>query len=464
MESEQNPFFHRGPIRQREYFFNRQREVSQVLGLLRNLQNAALVGPRRIGKTSLLFHLADPTIHAGHGLSPDEYVFAYLDGEELTELDADQIRRAMLEELVAALEVSSRGLRAQSSRSARGAGGHEVPSVVLPEGPLGYRAFRQAVRQLTQRGLKLIFCFDEFECLSANPHLGPGFFSSLRGLAGQFDVAYVTASGSPIQALAYAHAETLSSPFFNTFAHLHLGLFSDDDAQGLIENLAAKAGVSFPSELGDFIAELAGPHPLLLQIAGFQAFELWQVRGRKWEEGEGDHLRRRFLAEAESHFEYYWRHLTDGDRYTLAALPLTQEDEARRETIRRLEQACLIRRTDQGYTTLSPAFETFVRRQSVLHLLQLGPFLLDLPRQTALCHHAPLKVTKTEFKALAHLIRRAGQVVTPEELEKALWGDEYVEDPERVRAVIKSLRKAMGDEAECLVTKWGVGYMLQISS
>jgi DNA-binding response OmpR family regulator len=49
-------------------------------------------------------------------------------------------------------------------------------------------------------------------------------------------------------------------------------------------------------------------------------------------------------------------------------------------------------------------------------------------------------------------------------LEKALWGDEYVEDPERVRAVIKSLRKALGDEAKCLVTKWGVGYMLQISS
>jgi hypothetical protein len=444
----QNPFFHRGPIHQRDYFFNRQREVSQVLGLLRNLQNVALVGPRRIGKTSLLFHVADPAIHADHGLSPAEYVFVYLDGEELTELDAGQIHRAMVEELVAALETGS----------------HEVPDFVLPEAPLTYRAFRQAVRQFTQRGLKLILCFDEFECLGANRHLGPSFFSSLRGLAGQFDVAYVTASKTLLQALTYAHAGTLSSPFFNTFAHLHLGLFSDDDAQGLVEMLAAKAGVPFPSELRDFVVKLAGPHPLLLQIAGFHAFEVWQVRDRKLKEGDCDHLRRRFVAEAEPHFEYYWRHLTEGDRHTLAALPLIQEDEARREAIRRLEQACLIRRTDEGYVYLSPAFEDFVRRQSVPHLLQLGPFLLDLSRQTALCHHAPLKVTKTEFKALAHMIRRAGQVVTPEELEKALWGDEYVEDPERVRAVIKSLRKALGDEAECLVTKWGVGYMLQISS
>jgi hypothetical protein len=450
MEVVQNPFFHRGPIRQRDYFFNRQREVSQALGLLRNLQNVALVGPRRIGKTSLLFHLADPAIHTGQGLSPDEYVFAYLDGEELTELDAGQIRRAMMEDLVAALE----------------AGGHEVPTVALPEGrgPLGYRSFRQAVRGLIQRGLKLIFCFDEFECLGANPHLGPSFFSSLRGLASQFDVAYVTASKVPIQALSYAYAETLSSPFFNTFAHLHLGLFSDDNAHRLIEELAAKVDVPFPSELSDSIVELAGSHPLLLQIAGFHAFELWRVQGGKWKKDDCDPLRRRLMAEAEPHFHYYWRHLTDGERYTLAALPLTQEDESQRGAIRRLERACLIRQTDQGYAYLSPTFETYVRRQSVPRLLQLGPFLLDLSRQTALCHQLPLRVTKTEFRALAHLIRRPGEVVTPEELEKALWGNEYIEDPERVRAVIKSLRKALEDEAECLVTKWGVGYMFQISS
>ena len=445
----QNPFFHRGPIRQRDYFSNRQREVGQALGLLRNLQNVALVGPRRIGKTSLLFHLSDPAVHAGAGLLPDEYVFVYLDGEELTEFDAGQIQRTMAEELVAALE----------------AGGHEdaVPAVVLPEGPgpLAYRGFRQAVRRLTQRGLKLIFCFDEFECLGANHHLGPGFFSSLRGLAGQFDVAYVTASKALMQALAYAHAETLSSPFFNTFAHLHLGLFSIDDARGMIEKVAAKADVPLPSGLGDSIVELAGPHPLLLQIAAFHAVELWGEGD--WPAGGDPEWRRLFVAEAEPHFEYYWHSLTDDDRYTLAGLSLTQEDEAQRGAVRRLEQACLIRRTHQGCTYLSPAFESFVRRQSVPHLLQLGPFLLDPSRQTALCRHVPLKVTKTEFKALAHLIRNAGRVVTPAELEKALWGDEYVEDPERVRAVIKSLRKKLGDWADCLVTKWGVGYMLQIS-
>ena len=57
-----NPFFHRGPIRRREYFCGRAQPVAQSLSLLRNGQNLALVGQRRIGKTSLLFHMADPAV------------------------------------------------------------------------------------------------------------------------------------------------------------------------------------------------------------------------------------------------------------------------------------------------------------------------------------------------------------------------------------------------------------------
>jgi AAA+ ATPase superfamily predicted ATPase len=103
MGSVRNPFFHRGPIRQRDHFFDRAGEIGQALGLLRNLQNVTVVGQRRIGKTSLLFRLADPVIHTEHGLSPAEYVFVYLDGEELTELDSGQVRGVMVEELAVAL-------------------------------------------------------------------------------------------------------------------------------------------------------------------------------------------------------------------------------------------------------------------------------------------------------------------------------------------------------------------------
>jgi hypothetical protein len=445
-----NPFFHRGPIRQREYFYGRTDDIGQSLDLLRNGQNVALVGQRRIGKTSLLFHIADPVVFEAHGLRGGEHQFIYLDATELGYLSADEILCLLLDQLASTLP----------------AAGHSLDLVrPSPEG-LSYRAFREAVLRVTEAGLRPIYLLDEFESLAENPHLGPRFFSGLRALSSQFDLSFVTASRDSLVRLTYNNAETISSPFFNTFANLHLGLFSESEARGLVETLANHAGLGLPLQLIDRILELAGLHPLLLQIAAFHAVGLWGQKG--WQaEGAAPLLvewRRRFMAEADSHFEYYWRHLTDKDRYALATLPLSQQEEAQREAIHRLERACLIRERQREYTYLSPAFEEFVRRQSVPHLVQFGPFLLDLRRQAALCHDTPLKVTKTEFKALAHLIRHAGQVVTPEELEKSLWEDEYVEDPERVRAVVKSLRKALGDEADCLVTKWGVGYLFQVSS
>ncbi|HMT21362.1 MAG TPA: hypothetical protein PKE20_08995, partial [Promineifilum sp.] len=57
-----NPFFHRGAIRHAEDFIGREAELNQMLGLLRNGQSVSLIGPRRIGKSSLLLHLSDPDV------------------------------------------------------------------------------------------------------------------------------------------------------------------------------------------------------------------------------------------------------------------------------------------------------------------------------------------------------------------------------------------------------------------
>lgn len=70
-----NPFFHRGLIRDRAYFLGRDPETSQALSLLGNGQSIALVRQRRIGKTCLLFHLADTAVFSRHGLSPTERLF-----------------------------------------------------------------------------------------------------------------------------------------------------------------------------------------------------------------------------------------------------------------------------------------------------------------------------------------------------------------------------------------------------
>ena len=64
----ENPYYHRGPIRDARHFYGRARETALALQMVKNRQSVSVIGPRRIGKTSLLFHLADPTIRFESGL------------------------------------------------------------------------------------------------------------------------------------------------------------------------------------------------------------------------------------------------------------------------------------------------------------------------------------------------------------------------------------------------------------
>ena len=57
-EAIENPYFHRGPIRTPEHFVGRTAEVADILSLVKNNQSVSIVGPRRIGKTSLLLNIS----------------------------------------------------------------------------------------------------------------------------------------------------------------------------------------------------------------------------------------------------------------------------------------------------------------------------------------------------------------------------------------------------------------------
>jgi DNA-binding response OmpR family regulator len=126
---------------------------------------------------------------------------------------------------------------------------------------------------------------------------------------------------------------------------------------------------------------------------------------------------------------------------------------------RRLEQACLILRRAGGYDYVSSAWRAFVEAQPLSGLLQAGPLTIDEGQRQAMLHGQPLSLTSTQYTLLVHLVGHAGQVVAAEDLERAVWGEVYVEDPERLKSVIKGLRRALGEAAERLENVRGVGYM-----
>ena len=86
---------HLDPLR----FVGRAREVEQIFGRLRNeeFESSSLVGDHRIGKTSLLNHLADPGVREAHGLGRARYSFVYVDLQMVDQaMDPSRLWRRLL--------------------------------------------------------------------------------------------------------------------------------------------------------------------------------------------------------------------------------------------------------------------------------------------------------------------------------------------------------------------------------
>ena len=330
----ENPYFHRGPIRDAEYFYDRTRETTLTLQMVKNRQSVSVVGPRRIGKTSFLFHLANPAIRVEGGLAPEACLFVYINGEDLGGLSRADILRLMLQETAART----------------GKGGQNVPQPVDP------RTFEQAVRESVKPGQHLVYLIDEFEYLSGNPDLDANFFSFLRSMTTRYSI--VTASQAPLSALV--GGRQMGSHFFNVFEPIHLGLFSEDDARRMVHGPAQAAGVEFSKSTEDFVLDLCGPHPFFLQVACFRAFELARECPRFGGQVHGQ-LEERVQTDLECHFEYFMKGLSEEEQRVLARLPDAGQSENPPEILKELERKCLVRRCNGVYKFASRAFARFVR-------------------------------------------------------------------------------------------------------
>src|SRR3970040_3088643 len=87
-----NPFTFGTPIKDPARCIGRQAEIRQISGRLLSSahESTSIVGERRMGKTSLLSHLAHPEVAAGLGLSSDRYCMVYIDFQGLTDITPER--------------------------------------------------------------------------------------------------------------------------------------------------------------------------------------------------------------------------------------------------------------------------------------------------------------------------------------------------------------------------------------
>jgi tRNA A-37 threonylcarbamoyl transferase component Bud32 len=298
-----NPFFNRQRITEPVYFCGRTREIESLYSAIATRQCRSIVGERKLGKSSLLTHLANPVTIRAHGLDPARFVFIYTDLEGMANINYDEFWPELLDRLETALPAEQGELRQMTREVALAA-------------EVRFMQVRRLLRRVERAGLTVVMMLDEFESLAANEAFTPAFYGELRSLAGEMGVVYLTASKRSLYDLTFRHAETLSSPFFNIFSEEPLGLLPDAEATGLLCHLSALGdGERVSARDCDFLVELAGRHPFFLQIAGYYLhLELEDSQASGEIQGRVQH---RFKAEAEDHYRYLWSQLADEEQMAL---------------------------------------------------------------------------------------------------------------------------------------------------
>ncbi len=343
-----NPFIFRGPVHDLEMFFGRTHELNEIAAFLRGNQSVSIVGPRKIGKTSLLFHLMRPEAWPSLGLGED-ILFVYMDCEVLGEGEHSEILAQFAGEISVALD--ERDLPPE-------------PALEKAMDKPSRLSFEGAIRKLNRRGLRVVLILDEFERLSTNASLDVNFFNALRSAAGRYKLAFLTGSASPLIQLTYSgkSQEILSSPFFNIFAPLFLGLFPEKEARQLIREPAQTAEAPFAPAAEDFLYDLVGGHPLALQVACFHAFH--ELDDAAFDELKQSEIERATALELSPHFQYYWRNLTAREQHTLrqlsSAASRASSDTTLRGVLRDLVQKCLLVADKRAYSYPSRVWQSFM--------------------------------------------------------------------------------------------------------
>jgi DNA-binding winged helix-turn-helix (wHTH) protein/tetratricopeptide (TPR) repeat protein len=82
-------------------------------------------------------------------------------------------------------------------------------------------------------------------------------------------------------------------------------------------------------------------------------------------------------------------------------------------------------------------------------LLRFGPFEIDPEGEEVRRSGTLVRLARQPFRILLLLIRRAGEVVSREEIHAAIWGNEtYVDFEHGINSAIRQIRSALADNAE----------------
>lgn len=267
-----------------EDFVGRQDELGEVLDSVRTGNCVQIVGPRRIGKSSLLIHLTRQSTLARRLPDPSSNLLVYVDLQSMAEATEDAFWGAVITRTRARLlDMGAEGGVMTPDTPPLPPGTREATlwAAAAPSeagARVSYTQALELLEDLKDVGFgRMTLLIDELEILGRVPTQGD-LLQRLRALAGNgsWPMTFVTTSRHPIAALTH-DGRLMASPFFNIFSQtVRLAAFSRPELESLV-TLAERQGaegllagwdpaLSLAPHL-DWVRELAGLHPFYSTVA-----------------------------------------------------------------------------------------------------------------------------------------------------------------------------------------------------
>ncbi|MCT7993035.1 AAA-like domain-containing protein [Laspinema olomoucense] len=262
------PFVAGSKITDSWYFVGRREELDFLTSHISADQPTSInvVGERRIGKSSLLYHFCQTyeQLLQASGANPQQYVAIYLSLQEASCHTQSDFYQAV-----------ARKLRKRPSVQTN-------PSLTDPlsQSSFDNKSFAEAMFAWKDAQVLPILCLDKIEALFQYPQeFNNGFFDNLRSLLDGNALMVIIASYKKLD--IYSSQRHLTSSFFNVGHVLPLGDLTLNEAEDLVR-LPTTIDRSLPPALSPEKQQIAlqwgGKHPYFLQLAG-----LWL-----WEANKGD--------------------------------------------------------------------------------------------------------------------------------------------------------------------------------
>lgn len=266
-----NPYTFGIPVQRKDRFFGREEELALIKNTLGNVprgekQDIAVLGPRRIGKSSLLYRLQQLLASSSH------FVPVYLDVQHIEPQKSSALFFEILEDC-------------------REGFAQKTPPVMLPEfgtlassdipEDLRFYVFKKDMERLNRfiaaHDLpRLVLMLDEAELLQVFG--GPDTLGWFRGLIQSMTYIIFVVAGSE---RLYSLTQDYGSPFYNIFKPVELRQLSDTAAKKLVQVPAARIGMVITDAETEKILRYAGNSPYLIQGICHYLVELLNRRERR---------------------------------------------------------------------------------------------------------------------------------------------------------------------------------------